>query len=234
MARAPRRGSRWTHDAAAPDEVSASGEHADRRHAAGDGSLESGVLGPERVLHPESGADRIGQLVDVIVPLRVRDRGDAHVRVRVDDSRRDELAAGVHDDRALGRRRPVALADGRDLAAVQEDVAWLESIARGRHHRRVLDENGRALPRLGGLDGHARARLGRGERVGSGEGARGRSRSGRARALELAARQRRREQGRGQRQPGRAERQGQREETRAQRQPGRPQREPPRALSQSI
>ena len=108
-ARAPLR-QQVHHDAATSDEVAAARQRADRRDAAGDGALDGGILRPERVLGPQPRGDRVGQLVAVVVPLGVRHRVDAHVRVRVDNPGRDELAVAVDDRRsppsAASARRP--------------------------------------------------------------------------------------------------------------------------------
>ncbi len=173
-------------DSAAPDEVAASGEHADGRHAAGDGSLERRVLGPERVLDPKPGRHGIRHLVEVVVPLRLGDGSDAHVRVRVDDPRRNELAVSIDHDSARRRGRSVPCADSGELAVTHQDVARSEPVAGCRHHGRVLYQDRHGLPSLGGFDRHSRPRLGGREGVRGGERGGGGPSPGRVRAFGLA------------------------------------------------
>ena len=139
-ARPPLRGE-VQHDAAAPDEVPAPGEDSDGRDSAGDRALEGGVLWPERVLGAQASVDRIGELVVVVVGCALGRGGDAHVGVRIDDARGDELVPRVHDDGAGSGNGTVALADGGERAVLEEDEARVESLARRREHGRVLDED---------------------------------------------------------------------------------------------
>ncbi len=180
-------------DPPAPDEISAPGKDADRGHAAGDRPLERRVFGPERVLRANARRDRVGQLVEIVVAERLRNGRDAHVRVRIDDARRDELAVPIDHEGPRWGRRPVSFAHPRDLAAAHQDVARLVPLPRRGHHRGVLHEHGRRLPGLFGLDGHPRPRFGGGKGVGLRGQRGGRPGVGRPRARGVAAGGERRE-----------------------------------------
>ena len=177
------------HDPTSADEVPAAGQDADRRDAARDRALDGRILRPERVLGAQRGVDRIGQLVAVVVGLAVGRGVHAHVRVRIDDPRRDEAPARVHDHRALPGDRTVALADRGDGPVPHQDEAGIEPLPCRREDDGVLDED-RGTP--GGrhdLHRRARARLVAGERISRyGRGGAWRRRRGNAISLRPARR----------------------------------------------
>ena len=113
-------------DGLTTDDVAASGHDVGSGDAAGDGHLDTGVVGLNGVESAQGGLHGAAALVAVGVGGYVRPAPDADVRMGIHESGNDDLTGGV-DDLRVGRQwRRGGRADGDDFALVDDENAVVD------------------------------------------------------------------------------------------------------------